>query len=80
MIPSAIGRQSKKLQFIQLKPKIYSDPRPKTTHFISLAKNPCDYTGQRNTVFALAQELEILSILMIISKIYPLDCINKHKE
>jgi hypothetical protein len=38
IITSAIGRQSKKLQFIPLKPKIYSGPRPKTTHFVPLAK------------------------------------------
>jgi hypothetical protein len=37
IIPSAIGSP--------LKPKIYCGPRPKTTHFIPLAKNICKYTG-----------------------------------
>jgi hypothetical protein len=45
IIPTTIVRQSKKLQFILLKPKIYGGPRPNTTHFVPLAKITCEYTG-----------------------------------
>jgi hypothetical protein len=45
-IPSAIGRQSKILQFIPLKPKIYSGPRPITTHFVPLAKIPANIQAE----------------------------------